>query len=318
LTTTFFGRISNRTDDDLALLNDFAVNSTGSTKPRSVVVYGSGFSEWMTGSGFSGFLGSYFGTTLRNGVYRTFSTNQHAVPPFIPISGSVLDNAGGGFGLAGMKFAISDACGLENDVLATNVVVPGAVAQVLYENVGANGPYVASIYAPNGTGRDQITYIDGSRIQRIGTSISHDPVTGAEVLPLSQAGARAYLFKAITILGTLDCGSLSAPVAVGDGPNPGSAYVNYLNLKSSNPMHAGQARIAFGLARTEKVQIKVYDVTGRLVKTVADRVFAGGQEHVAVWDGTSDEGVKVKSGVYFYQLKTPTWTSQKKLAVLAN
>jgi hypothetical protein len=318
LTTTFFGRIANRTDDDLAMLNDFAVNAAGTTKPRSVVVYGSGFSEWMTGQGFSGFLGSYFGTTLRNGVYRTFSTNAHAVPPFVPVAGSALDNAGGGFGLNGMKFAMSDACGLENDVLQVNGVVATAVAQVQYENVGSNGPYVASIYAPNGTGRDQITFIDGTRIQRIGTSISHDPVTGAEVLPLSQAGARAYLFKAITILGTLDCGSLSAPVAVGDGPMPGSAFVNFLNLRSSNPMHSGQARIAFGLARTEKVQVRVYDVTGRLVKTVADRVFAAGQEHVVMWDGTSDGGVKVKSGVYFYQLKTPTWTSQRKLAVLAN
>ena len=59
-------------------------------------------------------------------------------------------------------------------------------------------------------------------------------------------------------------------------------------------------------------------MSGRLVKTVADRVFAAGQEHVVMWDGTSDGGVKVKSGVYFYQLKTPTWTSQRKLAVLAN
>ena len=42
-----------------------------------------------------------------------------------------------------MKFAMSDACGLENDVLQVNGVVrdrggPGAE----YENVGSNGPYV--------------------------------------------------------------------------------------------------------------------------------------------------------------------------------
>jgi hypothetical protein len=29
-------------------------------------------------------------------------------------------------------------------------------------------------------------------------------------------------------------------------------------------------------------------------------------------------GERVRSGVYFYQLKSPTFTSQKKLAVLAN
>jgi hypothetical protein len=51
---------------------------------------------------------------------------------------------------------------------------------------------------------------------------------------------------------------------------------------------------------------------------LADRQFVGGQEHSVIWDGTNDTGERVKSGVYFYQLKTPTWTSQKKLAVLAN
>ena len=60
------------------------------------------------------------------------------------------------------------------------------------------------------------------------------------------------------------------------------------------------------------------DVSGRAVKTVAKRVFAGGQEHVVVWDGTDDAGHRVKSGVYFYRLQTPTWSSQKKLALLSN
>jgi flagellar hook assembly protein FlgD len=83
-------------------------------------------------------------------------------------------------------------------------------------------------------------------------------------------------------------------------------------------MHAGEARLAFGLAKTEKVELRVFDVTGRVVKTVANRVFAAGQEHVLIWDGTDDAGNKVKSGVYFYQMRTPTWTSQKKLAVLSN
>jgi len=43
-----------------------------------------------------------------------------------------------------------------------------------------------------------------------------------------------------------------------------------------------------------------------------------GMEHVVTWDGTNDTGQKVKNGVYFYQLKSATWTSQKKLAVLSN
>jgi flagellar hook assembly protein FlgD len=83
-------------------------------------------------------------------------------------------------------------------------------------------------------------------------------------------------------------------------------------------MRSGEARIAFGLAKADRVQINIFDVTGRLMKTVADRHFAAGVENVVIWDGTNTAGQKVKSGVYFYQLKANTWTSQKKLAVLAN
>ena len=63
---------------------------------------------------------------------------------------------------------------------------------------------------------------------------------------------------------------------------------------------------------------KIYDVSGRLVKTVANRSFPGGQEHVVTWDGTNDAGNAVARGVYFYQLRSPSFTSQKKLAVLKN
>jgi hypothetical protein len=136
---------------------------------------------------------------------------------------------------------------------------------------------------------------------------------------LLNVGTRKFWYDMLSNAFTgMLCGSLGAPVSVGDGPGNGPGFVNFMSLKSSNPMHSGEARIAFGVQKTDKVQVRIYDVTGRVVKTVADRVFAGGQEHVVIWDGSNEAGQKVKSGVYFYQLKTPTWTSQKKLAVLAN
>ena len=320
LTTTIFGRVPNRTDDDMAMLNDFAAIPTGTAKPRSVFVIGAGFAENLAAIGAPGtaYLNTYFGANLRNGVYRTFSGNPKAISNYNPVPGSALDVAGAGSGISGLQFGLSNGCGLENDVLEANPVVASAVAQVMHENVGANGPYVASVYAPNLGAREHITYLDGTRIQRIGGIIAFNPISGSPVLPLSNAGLRAYMFKALTIVAGGFCGPQGHPVGVGDGPDNGSTFTNFMNLRSSNPMRAGQARIAFGLARSEKVQVRVFDVTGRLVKTVADRPFQGGQEHILIWDGTSDAGERVKSGVYFYQLKTPTFTSQKKLAVLAN
>ena len=106
-----------------------------------------------------------------------------------------------------------------------------------------------------------------------------------------------------------------APVGVGDNPN--QALVNFLALRSENPFRGGKALITFGITRKEKVELKVYDVAGRLVKTLVNREIEPG-EHKVFWDGTANDGRLVSRGVYFYQLRTPSYVSQKKLAVLQN
>jgi hypothetical protein len=116
------------------------------------------------------------------------------------------------------------------------------------------------------------------------------------------------------LFGSLNC--LLAPGGpVSAGENPNQALVNFLALRSENPFRGGAAKISFGITRKEKVELKVYDVTGRLVKTLANREFNAGS-HDLFWDGSNDDGSRVSRGVYFYQLRTPSFVSQKKLAVL--
>ena len=169
-------------------------------------------------------------------------------------------------------------------------------------------PKIASIYAPataNGA-HSHLSLVDGYRIQSIGSRNS-----------LQSLGAIDYFAQAITnLFGPLNCLlSGGAPVSVGENPN--NALVNFLALRSENPFRNGAAKITFGITRKEKVELKVYDVTGRLVKTLANREFDAGS-HDLFWDGSSDDGQLVSRGVYFYQLRTPTFVSQKKLAVLKN
>ena len=132
---------------------------------------------------------------------------------------------------------------------------------------------------------------------------------------LTTPGHRAIWFDLLTGIFAGLCAPSGSPLGIGDGPAP---FASFLNLRSANPMRSGEAQIAFGIKSTERVEVKVYDVTGRLVKTVANRTFAGGVEHVVTWDGTNDEGQSVARGVYFYQLRSPSFTSQKKLTVLKN
>jgi flagellar hook assembly protein FlgD len=63
-------------------------------------------------------------------------------------------------------------------------------------------------------------------------------------------------------------------------------------------MRQGASSVRFGVAKAGRVQVNIYDVAGRKVRGLADRVFPAG-EHVLQWDGTDDAGTKAPRGVYF-------------------
>ncbi len=63
------------------------------------------------------------------------------------------------------------------------------------------------------------------------------------------------------------------------------------------------------------VQVNVYDVAGRKLRTLADRLFPAG-EQTLVWDGADDTGRKVSRGVYF--VRSSTQPSAGRIIVLNN
>lgn len=64
----------------------------------------------------------------------------------------------------------------------------------------------------------------------------------------------------------------------------------------------GPTTLSFALPASERVEANVYDVTGRLVRTLhAGRLGAG--DYRLVWDGREREGRPVGAGVYFYRLR---------------
>ena len=107
----------------------------------------------------------------------------------------------------------------------------------------------------------------------------------------------------------------SGPVGVGEEPDDG--LLDFMALRSPNPMHGGTAKIAFALSRSEVGRVEVLDVTGRRVKLVIDGFFDAGREQVVTWDGTDEHGQRVKSGLYWYRLWTPSVTRTGKLALIS-
>ena len=88
-----------------------------------------------------------------------------------------------------------------------------------------------------------------------------------------------------------------APTGVDDRvPSVPKIYGGYPN--PFNP----DTRIAFSIPRTTHVRLSLYSVGGRFVRTLADDVFGPGR-HTVLWDGTSQAGRELPSGVYFYMLE---------------
>lgn len=85
-----------------------------------------------------------------------------------------------------------------------------------------------------------------------------------------------------------------------------------------NPLLAGaKGKITFTMEKEGPANIDIFDVNGRLVKTVFDGVAQAGPNE-ASWNGTDFAGRDVASGVYFYRLRADAKDFSKKMVVVRN
>ncbi len=87
-----------------------------------------------------------------------------------------------------------------------------------------------------------------------------------------------------------------------------------LNQNFPNPFNP-KTGISFGLPNDGFVTFKVYDIMGRCVKTLVDEKLEAGT-HTIIWDGTTDDGSRISSGVYFYKLSQGDNVITKKMMML--
>ncbi|MGD8412943.1 MAG: GEVED domain-containing protein, partial [Candidatus Latescibacterota bacterium] len=81
-----------------------------------------------------------------------------------------------------------------------------------------------------------------------------------------------------------------------------------------NPFNP-QTTLSFSLPTASHVKLAVYDVSGRLVKTLVDENRTPGVHHV-VWDGRDAKQRQVASGVYFYSIEAGSFTETKRMVLV--
>jgi hypothetical protein len=87
-----------------------------------------------------------------------------------------------------------------------------------------------------------------------------------------------------------------------------------LNQNYPNPFNP-TTNITFSLPKDELVRLEVYDMLGRLVKTLVNSTVSAGNFSIT-WDGKDQDGAKVSSGMYLYRLQAGSFSTVKKMLML--
>jgi len=94
------------------------------------------------------------------------------------------------------------------------------------------------------------------------------------------------------------------------GDNSGASPNNFILYQNYPSLFNPATDISFKVAKDEFVSLKIYDVFGNEIKTLASEEKEPG-EYKIVFDATA-----LSSGVYFYQLKTESFVQTKKMILM--
>ena len=99
----------------------------------------------------------------------------------------------------------------------------------------------------------------------------------------------------------------------------GKPTQNLLMQNYPNPFNP-ETWIPYQLSEDSAVSISIYDTTGKLVRTLSlglqSAGFYNNRSRAAYWDGRNALGERVASGIYFYQLTTPSFQQTRRLVIV--
>jgi len=230
------------------------------------------------------------GSTLESGSYLDMTGGVGAGGIVSPMITGV---PGGPFD--GLDYFAFGGCPYINDFDVLEATGPGQHA-LQYPDYGGQ-QYYAGIYT------DQVNYAsEPLRTCWIGHSYQYIRNTSMGTLARAELYVDAWdLFENGV---NHDIGRCDAEVPVATSlsdnfPNP------------FNPV----TRVKFSLKEKGHVKMRIYDVSGRLVRMLVDEVREAGS-YEAVWDGTNDEGRSTASGIYFCRMEAADYERTLKMVLL--
>lgn len=186
--------------------------------------------------------------------------------------------------------------------------MPGDDAESWYQYLTLRGIYQDPVFTstaehmfrPNEVFAEDFRYLFGGDEARYTGTIENTELVPPTLVP----GLESFMVALAGLAAEGEPLSGMGPLALSNHPNP------------FNP--ATVITLTFGAAAAEgerRVDIKVYGVDGRLVKTLYSGAVSGDQLSIA-WNGTDDRGAPVTSGIYFYRAVSNVGTATGKMLLM--
>jgi hypothetical protein len=162
-------------------------------------------------------------------------------------------------------------------------------------------PAFARSYRLDGTGLSQARYvkIDADGDTSAGFGLGFD----LDALGVIHAGADA---NGDGILDVCQTGTTTPPA---------TSHRNVLHPARPNPFNP-RTTLRFELSQPARVDLTVYDLAGRRVKTLLESEPSQAGTFEMVWNGTDDLGLRVASGVYLVRMRAGAFEAIRRVTLL--
>ena len=208
---------------------------------------------------------------------------------------------------------------LNNDVAKDNRIPPRGFTNAAYAAFG--GPPVAYSYAdsqywddsgyriPSGAARAEVTLYYQSTSKEFVEFLRDENTTdtkGQEMYDLWNNNGKCPPEEMDTL--TVNLTATIAQTPVQQRTQLAQNYPNPFNPSTT---------IRYTVGVPGRVTLRIYDVAGRLVRTLVDQRHSAVTTWYAVnWDGRNDTGAPVSSGIYFYRLEATRFSETRKMVLL--
>ncbi len=208
----------------------------------------------------------------------------------------------------------------------SNPWVPGHTdirPKAWYYNAGTlpedNYYLCVAILDPDGN----IVYADSVSSDSLGTFQPNDTMKIEEGFkewhtPDTSTQTPSYTMVFFTLLLPEDCyhknDTMRIPFRVGIEETPVIPETFSFKVKGPTPS-THTTTISYSLPEPTRVHLKVYDVTGKVVNNLVNKVQSMGN-YSLIWDGSDKDGKRVPGGIYFISLETEEYRATRKVVLL--